>query len=208
VVYSVSNSSNIYPSIRYTGRLAGDTLGTLPQGETTLISGSGYQTGSASRWGDYSMISVDPVDDCTFWLTNEYMPSNGAAPWKTRIGAFKFASCTTPTASTVSQPVAEATGNAIQIDWQTKSEVDIAGFNLYRSTTADGAGRTLIYDTAAQYPGELIGGSYQFSDPNVQPQFTYFYWLEVVGRDSSTEFMNPTSASLSNNKVFLPAVRR
>lgn len=105
VVYSVSCTS-IYPSIRYTGRLASDTLGQLPQGETTLISGSGSQTGTGSRWGDYAMISVDPVDDCTFWMTTEYMPSTGTAPWKTRIGAFKFPSCggvsptATPTATT------------------------------------------------------------------------------------------------------------
>jgi hypothetical protein len=208
VVYSVSNSSNIYPSIRYTGRLASDSLGQLPQGETTLISGSGSQTGSASRWGDYAMISLDPADDCTFWMTQEYMPSTGGAPWKTRIGAFKFASCTTPTASIVTQPVAAAAGNAIQIEWQTNSEVDIAAFNLYRSTTADGVGRTLIYNTPAQYPGELIGSSYQFSDTDVQPQLIYFYWLEVVGRDGSSEFMSPASASLANIRIFLPAVRR
>src|SRR5207249_3533635 len=60
--YSVSSSS-VYPSIRYTGRLVSDPLGTMPQGETTLFDGSGSQTGSASRWGDYSMMAVDPSDD-------------------------------------------------------------------------------------------------------------------------------------------------
>ena len=92
--YSVSSGST-YPSIRYTGRLATDALGTLPQGETTAMAGSGSQTGSGSRWGDYSAMSVDPVDDCTFWFTSEYMPSTGTAPWQTRITAFKFPSCGT-----------------------------------------------------------------------------------------------------------------
>lgn len=107
VVYSISNSSTIYPSIRYTGRLATDTLGTLPQGETTLIAGSGSQTGTGYRWGDYAMIAVDPVDDCTFWMTTEYLQTTGTAPWRTRIGAFKFPSCggvaptATPTATAV-----------------------------------------------------------------------------------------------------------
>jgi hypothetical protein len=93
VGYSVSSSS-VYPGIRYTGRLASDPLGTLPQGEVTLISGSGSQTGTGYRWGDYSHMSVDPVDDCTFWYTTEYMPSTGTAPWRTQIGSFKFSTCT------------------------------------------------------------------------------------------------------------------
>jgi len=90
--YSVS-SSTVYPGIRYTGRLAGDTLGQMAQGETELIAGSGSQTGSGSRWGDYSMMSVDPTDDCTFWYTTEYMAATGTAPWSTRIGSFKFPGC-------------------------------------------------------------------------------------------------------------------
>jgi hypothetical protein len=103
--YSVSSSS-VFPSIRYTGRLAGDPLGQMPQGEATLINGSGSQTGTASRWGDYAMMAVDPVDDCTFWFTSEYMPTTGGAPWQTRIGSFKFPSCggTAPTATPTLAP--------------------------------------------------------------------------------------------------------
>ena len=103
--YSVSSSS-LHPGISYTGRLVTDTLNTMPQGETSLIVGGGSQTGSnLSRWGDYSSMTVDPADDCTFWYTNEYIPSNGAFNWKTRIGSFKFASCSsggtpTPTPTT------------------------------------------------------------------------------------------------------------
>ena len=91
--YSVSDASSTFPGIRYTGRLAGDALGTMPQGEATVINGSGSQTGSASRWGDYAMMAVDPADDCTFWFTTEYMPTTGAAPWHTRIASFKFPGC-------------------------------------------------------------------------------------------------------------------
>jgi hypothetical protein len=106
--YSVS-SSTVYPGIRYTGRLASDALGTMPQGETTLISGSGSQTGSASRWGDYAMMAIDPADDCTFWFTTEYMPTTGGAPWATRIGAFKFPSCGGSPLPTPTPAVATAT---------------------------------------------------------------------------------------------------
>jgi hypothetical protein len=93
--YSVS-SFNVSPSIRYTGRLAGDPLGTLPQGEATLIPGSGSQTSSFNRWGDYSMMAVDPTDDCTFWYTQEYYAATSTAGWQTRVGSFKFPGCGPP----------------------------------------------------------------------------------------------------------------
>ncbi|MCP4539527.1 MAG: PKD domain-containing protein [Chloroflexi bacterium] len=88
--YSVSDAFTIYPSIRYAGRLASDPLGTLPQGEYSIIAGTGSQIFS-DRWGDYSAMSVDPADDCTFWYTNEYAPANGL--WQTRIAAFRFPTC-------------------------------------------------------------------------------------------------------------------
>jgi len=88
--YSVS-SGTIYPSIRYTGRLAADPLNTLPQGEGVLIDGSGSQTTSFSRWGDYSSMSVDPSDDSRFWYTQEYYDATSSRGWKTRIGSFALA---------------------------------------------------------------------------------------------------------------------
>jgi hypothetical protein len=90
--YSAS-STTVRPSIRYTGRLAGDPVNTLGA-EATLITGTGSQTGTLRRWGDYSSISVDPSDDCTFWFTSEYLAANGSFNWHTRIGSFKFPSCT------------------------------------------------------------------------------------------------------------------
>jgi len=115
--YSVS-SSQIYPAIRYTGRLANDPLGTMPQGEASIIAGTGAQTGSAHRWGDYTMMAVDPVDDCTFWYTNEYVQTTSATGWRTRIASFKFPGCgvatptPTPTATTA-PPTATPTATPV-----------------------------------------------------------------------------------------------
>lgn len=99
VGYNVSSSST-FPSIRYAGRLVGDPVGQMSQGEATLMAGTGSQSGvpNASRWGDYSMMSVDPADDCTFWFTSEYMQTTGQN-WHTRIGSFKFPSCNNFTAT-------------------------------------------------------------------------------------------------------------
>jgi hypothetical protein len=87
--YSVSSSTS-EPSIRYAGRLAGDSLNSLAQGEALLIAGGGHQTHSAGRWGDYSGMSIDPTDNLTFWHTNEYFSATSSAGWNTRIGKFKF----------------------------------------------------------------------------------------------------------------------
>jgi len=89
--YSASSSATT-PSIRYTGRVPGDALGTM-QSEATIFTGAGSQTGSLHRWGDYSSMSIDPSDDCTFWYTTEYIPSNGTFNWKTRIASFKMQGC-------------------------------------------------------------------------------------------------------------------
>jgi hypothetical protein len=89
--YSKSSSTS-FPSIAFTGRLATDPASTM-QTEATVINGSGSQTGTLTRWGDYSAISVDPVDDCTFWYTNEYLKASGTFNWSTRIANFKFAGC-------------------------------------------------------------------------------------------------------------------
>ena len=91
--YSVANSS-VYPGIRYAGRLNGEIPGQMPQTEQVLVNGAGSQTG-IKRWGDYSAMSVDPTDDCTFWYTQEYYTVNGSN-WQTRIGSFKFPSCGLP----------------------------------------------------------------------------------------------------------------
>src|SRR5207253_840064 len=75
VGYSVSSSA-MNPAIRFTGRAATDALGTM-QAENVIVNGTGSQSSGLSRWGDYSAMTVDPVDDCTFWYTNEYQKANG-----------------------------------------------------------------------------------------------------------------------------------
>ena len=95
--YSAS-SSTLKPEIRYTGRLAVDALNTMTQGETTIVPGGGSQLPNLTRWGDYTSMSVDPQDDCTFWYTNQYLPASGTFNWRTRIAAFKYPGCSSTTA--------------------------------------------------------------------------------------------------------------
>jgi hypothetical protein len=92
--YSVSISTT-FPSIAYTGRVPTDAPGTM-EAETTIQAGTGSQISGLNRWGDYSAMTVDPVDDCTFWYTNEYLKATGSFNWSTRIASFKFPGCGTP----------------------------------------------------------------------------------------------------------------
>jgi hypothetical protein len=113
--FSASSATTV-PQLRYAGRLVTDPLNQLAQGEATLFGGAGSQTATSNRWGDYSDLTIDPVDDCTFWYTNEYYPAGSSSfNWRTRIGSFKFPSCggpPPPPPPPPPVPVSQITGTA------------------------------------------------------------------------------------------------
>jgi len=118
VGYSVS-SSTLNPGIRFTGRSPSDPAGTLSS-ELTIQNGAGSQNGGLNRWGDYSALSVDPVDDCTMWYTTEYLKTNGSFNWSTRMGNFKFSSCSAApdysvTATPASQSVTQGSSTSYTV---------------------------------------------------------------------------------------------
>jgi len=83
-------STSVKPSIVYTGRVPTDPLGKM-ESMQAVAKGTGVQTGT-NRWGDYSAMSIDPVDDCTFWYAQEYYKANGEN-WISHVVSFKFNSC-------------------------------------------------------------------------------------------------------------------
>jgi hypothetical protein len=87
-----SAASGDYPSIYYAGQTAGDPLGTT-ETEHLIKQGSGSQTDTANRWGDYSSMALDGQDSCTFWYTTEYYPATGSFAWATWLASLKFPSC-------------------------------------------------------------------------------------------------------------------
>jgi len=93
IAVGFSKSSNTtHPGLGYTGRIPTDPAGMMESAANIFV-GAGSQNGGLTRWGDYSSISIDPTDDCTFWYTNEYIPSNGKFNWHTRLASFKFTAC-------------------------------------------------------------------------------------------------------------------
>jgi Carboxypeptidase regulatory-like domain/IPT/TIG domain/Dockerin type I domain len=111
--YSTSSSTE-FPSIRYAGRLASDPVNTFSQTEQSLFTGTASQT-TSTTWGRSSSVMLDP-DGCTFWVTNQYAnPASQDADklWKTHIGAFRYAECTTVGAGgTISGTVTATPGGA------------------------------------------------------------------------------------------------
>jgi len=88
-----ASGQKLYPSVYAVARAAGDPLGSM-SGPLVLSPGGGVQlNNSYKRWGDYSSMSVDPSDDCTFWYSQEYYDTSGTIKWATRIASFKFNSC-------------------------------------------------------------------------------------------------------------------
>src|SRR5438552_8189070 len=138
VGYSAASSS-VFPSVRYTGRVATDPLGTM-ESEKTVLSGTGAQLPSsvcpasncAFRWGDYTAMSLDPVDDCTFWYTNQYLKSSGSFNWHTRIASFYFPSrqskSNAPGLTIAASPttLSQARGSSITVELMIRAS---GGFN-------------------------------------------------------------------------------
>jgi hypothetical protein len=175
------SSSSTFPSIRVTGRLAADALGTMTQGETTIYAGGGSQT-NLSRWGDYSSMSVDPVDDCTLWYTHEYIPnSSGTVNWHTRNASFTLPGCIgtvgndfsiaanptsgsvtagSPATSTISTAVTAGSASSVSLTAGGLPSGATASFNP-ASVTAGNSSTLTIATTAATpagtYPVTITG---------------------------------------------------
>lgn len=180
--YSIS-SSTMYPSLRYTGRVFSDPLGTMTFAEQTIINGSGNQTGTASRWGDYSMMSIDPVDDATFWYTNEYIQTSGVANWRTRIASFQLASLNL----NVPNGGERWAYNTVQnILW---SAVGINNIRLQLSTNNGTSWSNLVSSTAG------TPGSFGMIIPDVPVE---------TARIRITDVINPSMIDQSDASFFMP----
>ncbi|HSK72800.1 MAG TPA: carboxypeptidase regulatory-like domain-containing protein, partial [Pyrinomonadaceae bacterium] len=130
-----SGSEEKAPSILYSGKLSREAKGVFLT-EASLINGTGVQTAFGFRWGDYSAINVDPQDDCTFWLTNQYYSRESQAEspfgWLTRIGKFRFAECADAPRAVIKGKVTNAA------DGQPIPNASIAVSSYSRRTNAAG----------------------------------------------------------------------
>jgi hypothetical protein len=87
-----ASGTTVDPSIAYAGRVPTDALGKM-EAPAIVIKGTGVQKASSNRWGDYSSMAIDPIDDCTFWYAQEYYKTTGSFNFDTRVASFKFTTC-------------------------------------------------------------------------------------------------------------------
>jgi hypothetical protein len=217
-----ASSSSIVPGLRYAGRLASDPLNQLAQGEATLYAGQGSQSGTSSRWGDYSDLTVDPVDDCTFWYTNEYYPTGVSSfNWRTRIGSFKFAGCgssPTPTPTGTVAATATATATATPIFTPTPTVSGATAPSAPQNLSADsahGRGVRLTWTPPSNDGGSAItgynvyrgnsagsevflaavGNLTTYKDTATSRGTTYYYFVTAVNAIGESPASNGASAT-------------
>jgi hypothetical protein len=87
--------------------------------------------------------------------------------------------------------------NGITLGWETFSEVNNLGFNLYRSTSLDGTKKKLNAEIILGVnPGSTEGAVYSYKDKGLKQNKTYYYWLEAVDLDGTTSLDGPVSAKV------------
>lgn len=108
-----------------------------------------------------------------------------------------------PTAVTLVSFSANGAGDAVTLDWETSSEVDNLGFNLYRAESAGGTKTLLNAELipSGVYPGSPSGATYEFTDTGITKNTTYYYWLEDVDIHGGKTLHGPVTASVKTAYV-------
>jgi hypothetical protein len=200
-----TSSGTLKPSIRYTGRLAGDAAGTMTQGEGTVITGAGAQGATLSRWGDYASLSIDPVDDCTFWFATEYIPANGTFNWRTRIASFKFPGCGAAagndfsiTATPSSLSLGQGAGGTVTIS---TAVVSGAAESVTLSVSGVPAGATAAFGT-----NPVTSGGSSVLSINTGSAAPGTYTLTVTGTAPSATHSTSVTLTISGSPDFTVGV--
>jgi hypothetical protein len=162
---------------------------------------SGYAWSSTSGWINFAPINGGPV---TIDGTGNF---SGFA-WSENLGWIKFSgtagdnatykvATAGPLAVTLAGFSAQQVDGHVLVAWETVSEIDSAGFNLYRGLLDDGSDRALLASVPSQSPGSSQGASYSYVDAAVEPGQTYWYWLEDVDLSGATTLHGPVSAAVN-----------
>jgi predicted phage tail protein len=163
----------------------------LPQAEVTLFAGTGSQTGTNGRWGDYSDMTIDPVDDCTFWYTTEYYATTTSFNWRTRIGSFKYPGCggppptPTPTPAAPTNLTATAVSSSqINLAW-TDNANNETGFKIERCQGPGCSNFAQINTVAADVT--------TFNDTGLSASTSYSYRVRATNLGGDSAYSNTAS---------------
>lgn len=181
-----------------------------PGGDSTNGVASTWNTGTTTPGADaYAYMSgtsmaaphVSGVASLLYSLNPHLTPAEVLAHLQASVTAFPAGgTCTTsncgsgivnagaavsripPTAVELLSFTATGKLRSVILRWETASEMDVIGFNLYRSKTKDGLRKKLTAEMipAQSGPGSLGGALYTYKDKTAKPGVLYFYWLEVI----------------------------
>ncbi len=163
-------SSSVFTSLRYTGRLAGDPLGVMTMAEEVSADGDAQNNRSDGRYGDYGQMTIDPLDDMTFWHIAEYMKGPAPNVRRSHVVAFKVEPAiideeapSTPTNLAASNTTARET----TLNWDASTDnVGVTGYDIYQ----DGVVVTTVSGTTTTITG-------------LTPETTYSFF--VIAKDAS-----------------------
>ncbi len=185
-----ASGQDIYPGAYYCGRASNDKSGVM-QTPRALREGLDYYYrvfgGSRNRWGDYSAISIDPQDETTFLVFNEYASTRGSilnqypdedGRWATAFGSF---SVDVKPDSPVNFAIIDST-EVMSMTWEDPQ--NIGKYRIYRST--DGNTFTLIDSTNA----------FTYTDSNVTVGNTYWYYITAFDGNLESDPSNEDSATV------------
>lgn len=222
VAYSAANSSqNVFAGVRYTTRSHTDPANTL-RDEEICVDGGGAQTSTSGRWGDYSSLSVDPVDECTFWASVEYQPTTANASWSNRVCSFKMPNCggaSFALDATVDRSISVCSANEDTATY----DFGINDFNGFSETvdmtlSNQPNGSTVTYPEGSSFSIFPATGTFELSNLTGQPSAEYNLTLTgtslslsdsldyQLSISSAATTVGATLVSPANNKVTNPDV--
>ncbi|MBN2547606.1 MAG: glycoside hydrolase family 13 protein [Anaerolineales bacterium] len=151
-----------------------------------------------SPFNQVTYVDAGSVDGSTYY----YSICSLNAAGKTNCSAPSL-----PTAVMISGFAILPLSDGAMIQWQTMLELDLIGFNLYRSTSLDGPRQRLNVEVIeCQQLGEPFGAAYAFLDEGIQPGVHYYYWLEWVNGSGYTILAG--QAQFQQSLLYLPLALR
>ena len=100
-----------------------------------------------------------------------------------------------PTAITLSSFEASPGNRSVTLTWETATEIDTSGFNLYRAKSENGKYKKVNASLILAKGSDTQGASYEYTDTNVKNRKTYFYKLEDIDRNGKPTMHGPVSAT-------------
>lgn len=171
-----------------------DIMGT-PATLQTAYAGNTFELGVA-----YAALGIDSTDCFSVGI---HFENYSDSPDDNVLGEH----CDTPTGVSLSSFTVNLDDGSIVVEWQTADELDVTGFNVWRSTdTADHGMQLNSAIIPAQTPGELTGNLYTYVDDTALPNSHYYYWLEVKQVNAISAWYGPVEPI--RFRLYLPVLLR